>query len=93
MPFLRASRVWHHGRCHKFADAGGQVLDCHSHGSKQQGDLGEPKTWSRRLRRSRLRSRAAARSCSERQVAEEFWLLAAFRLQDSAENFSSTATD
>ena len=22
MPFLRASRVSHHGRCHKFADAG-----------------------------------------------------------------------
>ena len=75
------------------ADAGGQVLECHSHGRKQQRDLGQPKTWSRGLRRSRFRSRAAARSCSERQVAEEFWRLAAFRLQDAAESFSSTAND
>ena len=93
MPLLCASRVWHHGRYRKFADAGGRALDCHSHGSKRQGDLGEPRPWSRGLRRSRLGSRAAARSCSEWLVAEEFWLLAAFRLQDAAESFSSTATD
>ena len=35
VPLLRADRVWRHGRCHKFADAGGRVLDGHSHGSKQ----------------------------------------------------------